>query len=57
MELAKYETRYELVDDPATYLIVRAGGIQPENRLLVMTDDELDQALEDGLPAAVIGER
>lgn len=53
--LAKFETRYELVADPNTYMIVHAGGIQPENRLLVMNYDELDRALEDGLPASVIG--
>lgn len=53
--LEQYETRYELIDDPAVFMVIRAGGIQPENCLLTMTYDELDQALEDGLPPSVIG--
>ncbi len=49
--LAKYRTRYELIDDPNVFIVIEAGGIQPENRLLTMSYEELDRALENGLPA------
>jgi hypothetical protein len=55
LPIAKYKTRYELVDDPSTYMIIEAGGIQPENRLLTMSYDDLDRALEEGLPRSVTG--
>lgn len=55
LPIAKYKTRYELVDDPSTYMIIEAGGIQPENRLLTMSYDDLDRALEEGLPGSVTG--
>jgi len=46
--LARFLSRYELISDPSRYLVVRTGGIQPENRLLPMTFDELDRELTDG---------
>lgn len=54
--IAKYETRYELIDAPQKYIVIRSGGIQPENRLLTMSYDDLDRALEEGLPVAITGE-
>jgi hypothetical protein len=36
-------------------MIIEAGGIQPENRLLTMSYDDLDRALEEGLPRSVTG--
>lgn len=52
--IEKFKTRYELTNRAAVYMIINAGGIQPENRLLVLSYDALDQALEDGLPDSVV---
>ena len=47
---AEYVSKYELITDPSRYFILRAGGIQPENRLLPLTYDELESRLFDGMP-------
>ncbi|GAA3954171.1 hypothetical protein [Gordonia caeni] len=51
--LERHVTRYELVDDPDRHMIVRAGGVQPEGRLLTLTYAELDALLRQGMPEAV----
>lgn len=51
--LDTYVSKYELKDDPGRYCILQAGGVQPENRLLPMTYDELDSALLEGMPESV----
>lgn len=47
---AEFVSKYELISDPSRYFILRAGGIQPENRLLPLTYDELVDQLLDGMP-------
>jgi hypothetical protein len=47
---ADFVSKYELISDPNRYFILRAGGIQPENRLLPLTYDELESRLFDGMP-------
>jgi len=53
ISLEKYLSRYELKNDPTRYFVLQAGGVQPENRLLPLTYDELDAALLDGMPESV----
>jgi len=47
--LAEYVSKFELKDQPRRYFVLQAGGVQPENRLLPMTYDEIDQLLLDGI--------
>lgn len=47
---AEFVSKYELIADPSRYFILRTGGIQPENRLLPLTYDELVDQLLDGMP-------
>jgi hypothetical protein len=52
ISLDTYVSRFELIDDPGRYLVtLRAGGVQPENRLLPMSYDELDRILLEGIRA------
>ena len=48
--LGDFVSRYSLKSDPARYFTLYAGGVQPENRLLPLTYDELDRVLTAGLP-------
>ncbi|MCV7215685.1 hypothetical protein H7J51_10355 [Mycobacterium crocinum] len=54
--LAEYESKFELKDDPARYFVIRLGGVQPENRLLPLTYEELDGCLLDGMPNSVLSQ-
>ncbi len=51
--LAEFESKFELKADPARYFVMRMGGVQPENRLLPMTYQELDAKLLEGMPESV----
>lgn len=51
--LDTYVSKYELKDDPSRYFILQVGGVQPENRLLPLTYDELDSVLLEGMPESV----
>lgn len=53
ISLDKYVSKYELKDDPSRYFILQAGGVQPENRLLPLSYDELDTILLDGMPESI----
>ncbi|SKY53485.1 Uncharacterised protein [Mycobacteroides abscessus subsp. bolletii] len=54
VSLDTYVSKFELKSDPTRYFIMyRAGGIQPENRLLPLTYDELDSVLQQGMPQSV----
>lgn len=54
VSLDTYVSKFELKSDPTRYFILyRAGGIQPENRLLPLTYDELDSVLQQGMPQSV----
>ncbi|MGB8403069.1 MAG: hypothetical protein WCE30_03220 [Mycobacterium sp.] len=50
VSLDKFVSRYELKANPARYFILRAGGTQPENRILSLTYDDLDAVLTSGIP-------
>lgn len=50
VSIAKFVSKYVLESDPSRYFILQAGGVQPENRLLPLTYDELDMILMAGLP-------
>jgi hypothetical protein len=52
--LGEYVSKFELKEDPNRYFVLQAGGIQPENRLLPLTYDELDGLLLDGMPESVL---
>lgn len=52
--LGEYESKFELIEDPSRYFVIRMGGVQPENRLLPMTYDELDALLLEGMPDSVL---
>lgn len=54
--LAEFESKFELKDDPARYFVIRMGGVQPENRLLPMTYEELDALLLEGMPESVLSQ-
>ncbi|CAJ1509560.1 hypothetical protein [[Mycobacterium] burgundiense] len=45
--------RYALKNNPAIYLDAYAGGIKPENHLLVLSYDDLDAVLLAGMPESV----
>lgn len=52
--LDTYVSKFELKSDPTRYFVMlRAGGVQPENRLLPLTYDELDLVLQEGMPESV----
>jgi len=51
ISLGKYESKYVLKSNPARYFILKVGGVQPENRLLPLTYDELDEILTVGIPS------
>lgn len=53
ISLDTYVSKYELKDDPSRYFVLRAGGVQPENRLLPLSYDELDALLLAGMPESV----
>lgn len=53
ISLAKFESKFELKDDPTRSFVLPAGGVQPENHLLPLSYDELDTLLLDGMPEAV----
>ncbi|MCV7257084.1 hypothetical protein [Mycobacterium shimoidei] len=53
ISLDKYVSKYEFRDDPSRYFVPQVGGVQPENRLLPLTYDELDAQLLDGMPESV----
>lgn len=54
VSLDTYVSKFELKSDPARYFILyQAGGIQPENRLLPLTYDELDTVLQKGMPTSL----
>lgn len=48
--LGKYESKYVLKSDPTRFFILNAGGVRPENRLLPLTYEELDEVLTAGIP-------
>jgi hypothetical protein len=48
----KYVSKYILKSDPSRYFVLQAGGVQPENRLLPLTYEELDGILTADLPEA-----
>lgn len=50
ISLGQYESKYVLKSDPTHYFVLKAGGVQPENRLLPLTYDELDELLVADLP-------
>jgi hypothetical protein len=50
--MAEYVSKFALKDDPGRYFILQAGGVQPENRLLPLTYDDVEQLLLDGIPGA-----
>lgn len=50
ISLDKYVSKYVLKSDTSRYFILQAGGVQPENRLLPLTYDELDEILAADLP-------
>lgn len=50
ISLGKYESKYVIKSNPARYFILKAGGVQPENRLLPLTYGELDEILTAGIP-------
>lgn len=52
--LGKYVSKYHLSSEPDSYFVLQVGGIQPENRLLPMTYDELDSALLEGMPESIM---
>lgn len=48
ISLDTYVSKYELKDDPSRYFVLEAGSVQPENRLLPLSYDELDALLLEG---------
>jgi hypothetical protein len=54
--LGEFESKFELKEDPDRYFIIRMGGVQPENRLLPMTYEELDAILLEGMPESVLSQ-
>lgn len=52
--LEKFVSKYALKSNPSRYFILRAGGIQPVNRLLPLTYAELDAQLLAGMPESVL---
>lgn len=56
LSLGQYVSKFELKDDPTEYFVLQVGGIQPENKLLTLTYDELDALLLDGMPDSVLSQ-
>lgn len=53
ISLERYVSKFELKAEPSRYFVFQAGGIQPENHLLPLTDAELDDLLLNGLPSSI----
>ena len=51
--VGEFGSKFELKIDPSRYSVLRAGAVQPENRLLTLTYSELDELLLEGLPESV----
>ena len=50
----QYVSRYELIEDPDRFFTtLRSGGVQPENHLLPISYDELNEVLLEGLPVHI----
>jgi hypothetical protein len=54
ISVEKYISRFELKADPSRYFVLQAGGVQPENRLLPLTYDQLDAVLLDEMPESIL---
>jgi hypothetical protein len=52
--VGQFVSKFELKENPSRYFVLQAGGIQPENQLLPLTYDELDELLVDGLPDSIL---
>lgn len=48
--LGKYKSKYVLKSDPTRFFVLKAGGVRPENRLLPLTYDELDEMITADIP-------
>jgi len=49
----EYSSKFSLRSNPRRYFqLLSAGGIQPENRLLPMSYEELDSVMLDGMPGS-----
>ncbi|WP_131536102.1 hypothetical protein [Mycolicibacterium aromaticivorans] len=56
LSVDEYVSRFELKDDTTRYFVLQAGGIQPENKLLTLSYDELDALLVEGMPESVLSQ-
>ncbi|WP_328352484.1 hypothetical protein OG976_19855 [Mycobacterium sp. NBC_00419] len=56
VSLDRYVSKFELKDDPSTYIVLQVGGDQPESKLLTLTYNELDDLLLDGMPESVLSQ-
>ncbi len=54
--IASDRAKYMLQSDPAVYFIAFAGGIQPYNRILTLSYDELEIQLQRGFPASILSQ-
>ena len=55
--MGKYQSKYILRSDPTRSFILKAGGVRPENRLLPLTYNELDEALIADIPDVQLRQR
>ncbi|ORB49645.1 hypothetical protein BST42_22150 [Mycolicibacterium rhodesiae] len=54
LSIEQYVSRFELKDDPSRYFVLQVGGVQPVNKLLTLSYDELDALLLEGMPESVL---